>query len=102
MSKPEDISQEAWDAADDMAFFNPSTENRDGRLNRYKLRETIARAILSAEKRGEAREREACAAIANDYAGSGMVVGGSTGSAYQTKRDIAAAIRNRTATQETT
>lgn len=61
MTKPDDIPQDVWDRADDLAFYDPATEGRDGSLNRYKLREAIARAIMAAK----AEEREACAGIAD-------------------------------------
>ena len=81
MSKPEDIPQDVWDVADQVlcAFSDRH------------LRQAIALLIMTAK----AEERETCACIADDYAGSGMVVGGSTGSAHQTKKDIAAAINAR-------
>ena len=56
MSKPEDMKQEVWEAAeavwrDDLHMAN----------DRFGGVEAIASAILAAEKRGEEREREACA-----------------------------------------
>jgi hypothetical protein len=64
MTKPDDIPQGVWDRADDLSFYDPATEGRDGSLNRYKLREAIARAIMAAK----AEEREACAQMATNKA----------------------------------
>lgn len=103
MSKPEDVTDEAWDAARKW-LREPVADTHGNHLlyflsydfERYGMA-VLARAIMASEKRGEERERVACAAIAQDYTGSGMVVGGSTGSAHQTKKDIAAAINARSA-----
>ena len=93
MSKPEDIPQDVWDAAwnvEVVADFSFDGQT-GGTREQHETAENIARAIMAATL----EEREACAVIASDYSGSGMVVGGDTGSAHQTKKDIAAAIRNR-------
>ncbi|KKC39540.1 hypothetical protein WH87_04940 [Devosia epidermidihirudinis] len=90
MSKPEDIPQDAWDAAE-RAFYE-SAPNALGAV------EAIARAILSAEKRGEERataaEREGCAALATDR---GKYVSEPALGAF-----IAAAIRARSGNVNTT
>lgn len=51
MSKPDDVSQSAWDAAERAFYY--SEPGPGGAV------EAIARAIMAAEKRGEEREREA-------------------------------------------
>lgn len=65
MSKPEEISQDVWDDADQVA----SSCQMPGGEGHAVLREELARAIMAAEKRGEERERE-CAAqdIENEFA----------------------------------
>lgn len=64
--KPEDISQEAWDAA--ARCVPPYVSS--------KIIADIARALMAAEKRGEEREREACIAAcakeADDAKGNGL------------------------------
>lgn len=106
MSKPEDIPQDVWDSADDMVFYDPATENLDGSLNRYKLRESIARAVLSAEKRGEEREREACAVAAEErhriWGTTVQVQGIEVEDDISACAEIAAAIRARSANVNTT
>lgn len=66
MSKPEDISQEVWEKA------REAIEPWLGPTNQYRhdCQEDIARAILAAEKRGEDREREACADTCDRLAGT--------------------------------
>lgn len=55
--KPEDIPQEVWDTATQHVAQMPVRSQRA--WNHAKT--VIARAIMAAEKRGEEREREACA-----------------------------------------
>jgi hypothetical protein len=62
MSKPEDVSQEAWDAAWGVeAWARPHYAAGTAENDKTKVVEIIARALMAAEKRGEEREREACA-----------------------------------------
>lgn len=62
MSKPDWCPQEIWDEAD-------SISGSVGYQGPVEFTELVARAILAAEKRGEEREREACAVVAQgeDY-----------------------------------
>ena len=78
--KPDDISQEAWDAA-----FLPS-EYVDAIDRRYHG----AKAIMAAE----AREREACAQVAEDKDGF-IKQGWGHDAAARARHEVAAAIRNR-------
>lgn len=100
MSKPDDVSQAAWDAAEkamiDIAklisnFVSSDTSNPpiDGFV-----KPTIARAILAAK----AEEREDCALIADDDDGEHTIFGEdrNTRVAQMAARSIAAAIRART------
>lgn len=73
MSKPEDISQEAWSIASKVGQADCGCAPGRRRVNGtshandcWERVEAIARAILSAEKRGEEREREACAEAGAD------------------------------------
>jgi hypothetical protein len=54
-SKPETVSQEAWDAANMAVVHAPEYTQR--------LHEDVARAIMAAK----AEEREACAKVADEY-----------------------------------
>lgn len=59
MSRPEDIPQNVWDAAEVAAKEGVRDSFRDPLLPIFlSITPYIARAILSAEKRGEERERE--------------------------------------------
>lgn len=57
--KPEDISQEAWNRA---YCHAEETTTELGPYAFKDVRRVVAEAIVAAEKRGEEREREACAA----------------------------------------
>ena len=59
MSKPGDTSQEAWDEA-----YRRAEEFTFELGDFLETVEIIARAIMAAEQRGEEREREACAQLA--------------------------------------
>jgi len=93
MSKPEDVSQEAWDAADavtvgTMAFGSPL------------LTASLARAIMAAEKRGEERESEAILTLASEYVWDDHALAQATPiglACHHQSLEIIAAIRNRTA-----
>ena len=64
MSKPEDVSQDVWEAAIKCA----ETVLRNLDQDDFKMEVgLIARAIMSAEKRGEEREREAIITLASEY-----------------------------------
>lgn len=60
MSKPEDIPQEVWDIADGVRLAQRWLPYAMTNYSRATT-EFISRAIMAAEKRGEEREREACA-----------------------------------------
>lgn len=62
MSKPDWCPQEVWDEAE-KPELRIAIDYEAGQL--WDVRPTIARAILAAEKRGEEREREACAQVAS-------------------------------------
>lgn len=66
MSKPEDIPAEVWDEAF-KAMPPVNQEAYDKSPFAMVLHLGFARAILAAEKRGEERERESCAAIVDDH-----------------------------------
>lgn len=66
MSKPEDIPQDVWDEAF-LAMPPISREAYERSPFSMVLHLGFARAIMAAEKRGEEREREACAELASDY-----------------------------------
>ena len=57
--KPDDIPQDVWDKAEDTLDTMLSNHGYEGW--RADSIATIGHAILAAEKRGEDREREACA-----------------------------------------
>lgn len=62
--KPDDIPQEVWgDAVKAVYAGRGRISTKDGPTF-----ERVARAIMAAEKRGEEREREACAVLADVYA----------------------------------
>ena len=65
MSKPEDVTDEAWEFASEAAqvVFDASVDLYEIGKSGADPQLVIARAIMAAEKRGEEREREACAAI---------------------------------------
>jgi hypothetical protein len=94
MSKPDDIPQDVWNTATVALYGSAPPEYV--RANRV-LISRCARAIMAAEKRGEERERAACAEMADYYASSNseflpeeVVI-----ACGQTATDIAAAIRKR-------
>lgn len=106
MSKPEYVSQEPIRAEimDIAASIEADIPSRITGANRVFIRAVLARAIMAAEKRGEEREREACAVVAEKrytldsvnkkpngqpYAAGGFAI--------HAAAQIAAAIRNRTA-----
>lgn len=94
MSKPEDIPQDVWDAAEVVAKEATRDAMRDPLMPYFvTVSPYIARAILSAEKRGEEREREACAQVAD--AARVPYHGSSRGIANEQSSAIAAAIRKR-------
>jgi len=62
MSKPDDIAQDVWDEA--IRRSGVYAESAGDTLGELRL--DFARAILAAEKRGEEREREACAVTAEE------------------------------------
>lgn len=75
MSNPDDIPQDVWQQA--RAAFVAYSKIEDarallavanGEYDGYPMISLAARAIMSAEKRGEEREREACAALAKQVA----------------------------------
>lgn len=95
--KPEDISQEVLDSADGLWT---DLANYAGGKTRDDETVLIARAIIAAEKRGEEREREACAQTAATY-GANMSIWMSSEwptaklASNYAGQDIADAIRNR-------
>lgn len=77
MAKPDDIPESVWEEARE-AIRSGLRDDRCNITVRFRMadetaegfREAIARALLAAEKRGEERERERCALIAEDHIGS--------------------------------
>lgn len=61
-TKPDDVTDAVWAAATGLA--NELMLGSDMAFQPENGTDMIARAIMSAEKRGEEREREACAVIA--------------------------------------
>lgn len=92
--KPEDISQEVLDSADGLWT---DLANYAGGKTRDDETVLIARAIMAAEKRGEEREREACAKVAESVGPKLYSIQGHgfTRVASEVESAIAAAIRNR-------
>ena len=94
MSKPEDVPQDVWDEATQHVAQIPIRSQRAWDL----AKSIIARAIMAAEKRGEEREREACALIAEVERRSDLSIKhGYKPTWFVVQNEIAAAIRNRTA-----
>lgn len=69
MNKPDDVTQEAWDDASMIAGQWCHPIHHDFQV----LAQDIARAIMAAEKRGEEREREACAKVAEERDEDGAI-----------------------------
>jgi hypothetical protein len=70
MSKPDDIPQDVWDKAQAVeSDCISATWNGPAKGTRTISETIIARAIMSAEKRGEERERAACELVAQDWTG---------------------------------
>ena len=104
MSKPEDVTDEAWEEVREL-LTAPTRElgcwdvwaiSPDGFAE--KIMALTARAIMAAEKRGEEREREACAQQVNDRAeefrAAKTVTANTMGRIFD---DLAATIRARSA-----
>lgn len=90
--KPEDIPQEVWDQ---VAHIHSQPFHWRGP---EEVAQIVARAIMAAEKRGEEREREACAAVADEYVWDDHALAQATGvgrAVHHQSVEIAAAIRNR-------
>jgi hypothetical protein len=67
--KPDDVPQDAWDAAVRCTGIGGGHEFAGVRDAQ---RQSIARTIMSAEKRGEERERAACEQVILDYPPEGF------------------------------
>jgi len=100
MSKPDGITDEAWAEA----YNTVDAIFREDGVYSANLQYRLARAILAAEKRGEEREREACAQVSADFAPVMMAQTGVSRSdianavfesAASAANEIAAAIRKR-------
>ena len=91
MSKPEDVPQDVWDEATQHVAQIPIRSQRAW----DRSKSIIARAIMAAEKRGEEREREACA-LHLEMRGEGLYVDYEDKVGNYLCEDMARELRNRT------
>ncbi|HEY8359485.1 MAG TPA: hypothetical protein VIL30_18700 [Ramlibacter sp.] len=94
-AKPDDISQEAWDAADPvMKWIDAFWADELSDSEKDEARECIAGAIMAAK----AEEREACAALADEYVWNDHALAQATDigrAVHHQSVEIATAIRKR-------